>query len=347
MNADLLSRLRSSPDVYLQKLDLARAAGLLIGFDRRAYRAASFLDDRILGPDTKGAWAPLARIIDTARGLPRARPLHFIFHAGHVGSTLLSRLLDETGLVLSLREPLPLRTLADAYDADGRVDALLSSEDLRALQCTLIDLWSRGYDGDAAVVLKATSSTSRIAPALLAAESSARAVFLNVRPSVYLATLLAGQNSAVDLRGHGPVRIHSLQRRMEPAMRPLHTLSPGELGAMSWLAEAFNESDLRSAAAERVLSIDFDEFLGDVETGVTRVLHHFALAADPALAAALARSPVLTRYSKAAEFEYSPELRAQVLNESAKTHSAEIRKGLAWLEGLAQADARVAGLLAQ
>ena len=44
------------------------------------------------------------------------RAVHFIFHTGHVGSTLVSRLLDETGDVLSLREPLPLRTLADAMD---------------------------------------------------------------------------------------------------------------------------------------------------------------------------------------------------------------------------------------
>jgi hypothetical protein len=347
MNPDLPGRLRSSPDVYLQKIDLVRDAGLLIQFERGAYRAASFLDDRILGPQTQGGWSSLARIIGLARDVERTRPLHFIFHAGHVGSTLLSRLLDETGAVLSLREPLPLRTLAEAYDAIGLVDALLSAEGVLALQRALVRLWGRAYDGDAAVVLKATSSTSRIAPRLLAEELASRAVFLNVRPQVYLATLLAGQNSALDLRGHGSVRIRALQARLQSQLRPLHALSLGELAAMSWLAEAFNEAELLKAAAGRVLSLDFDDFLRSVETGIGRVLNHLGLLSDSQLCDSLARSPVLTRYSKAAEFEYSPELRAQVLNESMRTHGAEIRRGLGWLEAVARADDRVAALLAQ
>jgi hypothetical protein len=342
MHPDLLSQLRSSPDVYLQKLDLVRAAGLLIQFDRRSYQAASFLDDRILGRETQGGWSSLARIVEGARSVEHGRPLHFIFHAGHVGSTLLSRLLDETGAVLSLREPLPLRSLAEAYDASGRLDALLSADDILALQRALTRLWSRAYDADSAVVLKATSSTSRIAPALLANEAASRAVFLNVKPQVYLATLLAGQNSAVDLRGHGSVRIRGLEKRVQVPLRPLHALSLGELAAMSWLAETGNEVELTKAVGERVLALDFDALLKDLEAGIARVLQHFALSGDPA---ALARSPVLSRYSKAAEFEYSPALRAQVVNESLRTHAAEIRKGLAWLEALAQSDSWVAALL--
>jgi hypothetical protein len=208
-------------------------------------------------------------------------------------------------------------------------------------------LWSRAYEADAAVVLKATSSTSRIAPALLASEPASRAVFLSVRPQVYLATLLAGQNSSVDLRGHGSVRIRTLRRRIRAPLAPLHTLSPGELAAMSWLAEALNEAELLSAAPERVLSVDFDALLGDVAAGVGRVIEWFALPVDSAMSGGLARSPVLTRYSKAAEFEYSPELRAQVLSESLRTQAAEITKGLAWLEALAHADERVADLLAR
>ncbi len=91
-----------------------RESCLVIELGETAYRAASFLDDRILGPATRGGWLPLDRVLEAARHAADLRPLHFIFHTGHVGSTLVSRLLDETGAVLSLREPLPLRTLADA-----------------------------------------------------------------------------------------------------------------------------------------------------------------------------------------------------------------------------------------
>ncbi len=125
----MLGALAASPDVYLQKIDLARDAALLVQLSERAYRAASFLDDRILTPDVKGGWASLPSVLEAARAIGERKPLHFIFHTGHVGSTLLSRLLDESGCVLSLREPLPLRTLADARDVLELPESLLSPRD--------------------------------------------------------------------------------------------------------------------------------------------------------------------------------------------------------------------------
>src|SRR6185295_8073936 len=89
---ELLARLSNSPDAYVQKFDLARETALLIQFDANAYRSANFLDDRILGAATKGGWLALGRVVEAARNIDDKRPLHFIFHTGHVGSTLVSRL---------------------------------------------------------------------------------------------------------------------------------------------------------------------------------------------------------------------------------------------------------------
>ena len=58
-------------------------------------------------------------------------------------------------------------------------------------------------------------------------------------------------------------------------------------------------------------------------------------------------SPVLTRYSKAPEYAYTPEVRAQILREARRDHRDEIRKGLAWLERLARANAAVAEVSAR
>src|SRR4029453_12576572 len=142
-------------------------AVLVIRFDAAAYRAASFLDDRIVGSATVGAWIPFGRVAEAAREATITRPVHFIFHTGHVGSTLISRLLDETEAVLSLREPLPLRTLAEAHDALGRPDSLLSEAHFDLALGVFMKLWSRGYAATRSVVVKATSSTGRVAPALL------------------------------------------------------------------------------------------------------------------------------------------------------------------------------------
>jgi hypothetical protein len=344
MTEALLSGLAASPDVYVQKIDVAREAALLVQLDESGYRAASFLDDRILTPATRGAWTSLQRVLAASASVAQ-KPLHFIFHTGHVGSTLLSRLLDESGCVLSLREPLPLRTLAEAHDVLPLIESLLSPRDLTSLQDALLRLWSRGYPGTHSVVLKATSSACRIAAPLLERHASARAVYLNLGAEPYLATLLAGKNSGIDLRGHGPVRIRQLQARIATPLAPLHSLSLGELAAMSWLVETWNQHDAVERFGSRVVGLDFDELLTDCAAGVRSVATHFQLPTESGWLDGIARSPVLTRYSKSPDFEYSPQLRRELLRESRQTNATQIASGLRWLEKLAGSHAAVAEVL--
>src|SRR5829696_4547741 len=99
---ELLAALPVSPDAYPQRLDLARARVLLVELNEAAYQSASFLDDRILSPATRGAWLPMERIAAAVQSMHAPAPLHYVFHTGHVGSTLVSRLLDTSNKVLSL-----------------------------------------------------------------------------------------------------------------------------------------------------------------------------------------------------------------------------------------------------
>ena len=172
----LLALLPESPDAYPQTLDPVRDAILVVQMDAAGYRAASFLDDRILGPTTQGAWFPVAAISDAARRVQSARAVHFIFHTGHVGSTLVSRLLDESGDVLSLREPLPLRTLADARDVLNLPESLLSVAQSSDCLSMFMKLWGRGYAANRAIVVKATSSAGRLAIPLLEHSAASRAI---------------------------------------------------------------------------------------------------------------------------------------------------------------------------
>ncbi|MEO8304253.1 MAG: hypothetical protein ABI724_09035 [Betaproteobacteria bacterium] len=338
----LLARLAGTPDAYPQKIDLVGRTVLLVEFDAGQYRAASFLDDRVLKPETRGAWLPVGPIIEASRRVTGARPLHFIFHTGHVGSTLLSRLLDETGAVLSLREPLPLRTLAEAFDALGRPDSLLSDQEFEEALAMFVRLWRRGYDGTHSVVVKATSSAGRLAAPILAASDASRAVYLNLAAEPYLATLLAGQNSPIDLRGHGAERFRRLQARFAATLAPLHGLSIGELAAMSWLAESLTQRSAIREFAGRVIPLDFDAFLADVAGGMRRVVAHFGLPANERFLSDVGRNPALALYSKAPEFTYTPAVRAEVLADSRRNNREEIRKGLQWLERQARLDETVA-----
>ena len=344
---ELLGLMPASPDVYPHRLDLNAMAMFLLRLDEGIYRSASFLDDRILTPASQGAWLPFAAAAEIAQRITTQLPVHFIFHTGHVGSTLVSRLIDETGGVLSLREPLPLRTLAEAYDALGQSESLLSRADFDSLLALFVRLWARGYGGTSSIVVKATSSAGRIASALLQREPRSRAIYINVRAEPYLATLLGGNNSHIDLRGHGPERMRRLRSQHSLGLAPLHTLSPGELAAMSWLAESWTREDALTRDPTRVLAVDFDAFLADVEGGIGRVLQHFDRPHGPALLSQLGRSPVLGRYSKAPEYAYTATQRAEVLRESRRLNRDEIRKGMQWLERQARSDNRVSRVLNQ
>lgn len=325
---------------YPFKLDLARGRVLQIELDEAAIRAASFLDERILTPATKGGWTPLqAYLAQRPASLQPPLPVHFIFHTGHVGSTLVSRLIDEATPVLSLREPLPLRALAEVQDVldaaplEGAVPAL-TREQFSELLTALLWSWRRGFQTTAAVIIKATSSVARLAPVLLDAAPESRAIYLNLRAESWLATLLAGENSPIDLRGHAPERLRRLarQRRLPPLVP--EALSPGELAALSWLAETTTQQEVLSKYQERVLAVDFDAFLTDARSHLTRILEHFGLPVEPAAVVRALSGPVMTRYSKAPEHPYDPDLRAAVAEDSRRRNRGEIVKGLRLLERL-------------
>ena len=343
--AILRAGLASDASIYPQKLDVVRASVLLLRISEGEYRAASFLDDRILRASMQHAWVDLDEVAQAARNVAAPRPLHLILHMGHVGSTLLSRLLDETGSVLSLREPLPLRALADAYDVLGHDESLLAGPQFELLVETFVRLWSRGFAATHCNVVKATSTASRVAPALLRRRPEMRAIHLGVGAEVSLATLLAGANSWLDLRGHAAGRMRRLNTRLGRRLGAVHSLSTGELAAMSWLAEALTQRDLLEQFGNRVCAVDFDVFLGDVAGSMRRIVDHLGITVDSAQLARVATSSVLNQYSKAPEHAFGPAVRAQLLADARRTQRAEIARGLAWLDGVARHDATVAAVL--
>jgi hypothetical protein len=337
--------LARSPDLYPQKIDLVREAALVVPFSQQAYRAASFLDDRILSASMRASWLTFTQLQQAAQGTGSGLPLHFIFHAGHVGSTLLSRLLDEAG-ALGLREPLPLRTLAEVNDALDAPESLLSRAQFDHILEITLRLWSRGYADNRAVIVKATSTTGRLAPALLAARPQAKTVYLNLAIEPYLATLLAGPNAIFDLRGFASERMRRLHKLAGKTGIVLHTLSLGKLAAMTWLTERLTQASAERSGGERVLSVDFDHFLADRTAGLGQILSHFGLPADAQTVARLADSPTLNRYSRAPDqYAYGDAVRAQAMGQARREHAAEIGGALAWLERLGAQNAVIGAVL--
>ena len=75
-----------------QALDPNAGMVRLVAMDRDSYRTASFLDDRLMQQAVDAQIVPWPDVVAAVDGEFRT-DARWIFHIGHVGSTLISRLL--------------------------------------------------------------------------------------------------------------------------------------------------------------------------------------------------------------------------------------------------------------
>jgi hypothetical protein len=323
--------LGSSPAQFPHGFNVRDDSVAFVRLTRADYEAASFLDARILTPGKPSvnlAWPHVAAAIDASR---LAETCDYIFHIGHVGSTLLSRLIGAHRAAFALREPAVLRTFAqlgDGFDAEARPRRQADFEE-RLGGC--LKLLSRTFDAQQIAVIKATSFVSELAAGLLSRPSSPKALMMFVSPESYIATILGGPNSRQEAKVLAPGRLRRLHRRLGSEIWRLEQLGEGEILALAWACEMTALAQAAKVSGARVLRLDFDRFLAEPVLLVT-VLQHFGIDASLGEVHAILRGPHLRRYSKAPEYAYDAALRRDVLNEARAAHGEEIRHGLAWLD---------------
>lgn len=281
------------------------------------YRAASFLDDRMFQQKQRTThllpWGNFANAVPAnAR-----RDARWIFHISHVGSTLIARLLGELDGIVSVREPRALRDLT-FFPADVRARFIP----------TLQALFSRTFDPEGAALIKATSFVSEIAGELIA--PTQRALFLYTAPRSFISGILAGENSRRELGGRSEQRSGRLQSKgiVLPPWR-----SEADLAAAAWACEMVV---LEAADGLNILWADFDRVLDHMEDFLRSLAGFFGFEASSGRLGEIASGPLISRYSKATEYEYSPELRRDLLREAEDRYRADIESALAMLDAASE-----------
>lgn len=302
---------------------------VLLNLDEAAYTAASFLDQRIAKPEV----AKVRCQIDvmkraTAKLVPKA---HFIFHTGHVGSTLISRLLGEHEQLFCLREPAMLRT----FGPDGLRTSTPPSKDGLDLSQTLA-LLSRTWRKGQRAVIKVTSFVSELAGEILSLDDQAVALFLFTDPLTYLRTILAGPNSRIESRTLAAVRLRRLRQRLGEGAWPMDPVSEGEVAAMAWLCEMTALCEAAANYGGRITWVNFEAFLAAPVAGLDSMLHSLGVNSPAVEVNRLITGPLMQQYSKAPEYAYDAALRRRVLESASREHPGEIRRGMAWLDRVAR-----------
>jgi hypothetical protein len=325
----LRQELFGSPEFFPLVLDVAGDRVGFVRLDERAYAEASFLDERLIAQGMATTWVPWAEIAPDAANL--SVQIDFIFHIGHVGSTLLSRLLNLSDQVFSVREPAILRTLArlepDLASADGPWDRPEYDARLGAF----LGLWSRVFRPGQRTLLKATSFVGEMSPVLMSRSPGARAILMFVSPQVYLAAILGGPASRAEVPTVSAARLARLHRRLGGEFWRLEDLSEGQQAAMGWACEILGLAAAADQFGDRILWLEFEDFLAHPAAGLAAALNRLHDKAGPDDVAAMLRSPDFHRYSKAPEHAYDARRRHAVLSQALQEHRREIDRGLAWL----------------
>jgi hypothetical protein len=327
----VLAALSARPDWFLHQLDVAGDRALLVRLSPDDVRAAAFLDERVLGASREGFWAPLPRVTEALVAAPRAPLPHAIFHIGHCGSTLVSRLLDRWPGVLGYREPLPLRTLAALREELGTPLARMDAAQWDAVFATLAAALARRPAEASCLVVKATSSANALIDPWLAAPG-ANALLLHVRLGAYLATILKSASARSDALAFAPARLGALHALLGDDALRLPPLAPAERIALGWLAELARFAHAAARHGARVLRLDFDAFLATPADALAALAAHFRLGNDAASVARALDPAVLGSYAKATEHAYDATARAADLAESRRRFGAEVDAGLRFAE---------------
>lgn len=324
------SRFAADASLLPHMADLANDRVLVALLAEADYRAASFLDQRLLTDRVGREWMAWDALPDL--GAAAAGP-HFIFHIGHVGSTLVSRLLAEVGDVLPLREPMLLRTLAQVAERIERPESVWSPELYRTRLAQTLGWLGRGFAPGQRAMVKASSVITAVADDLTGTDG--RALFLHVPLPRYLETILAGEASMAETLAQAPARMARLAALLPDFPHALWQLPPVTRVAMSWLCEMATAQRRLPPDDPRRLWVDFEAMLADPAAALMAQATHFGLPIDPARIEAALAGPIMRQYSKAPEHGYSPDLRRELQAQAAVDHAPAIAEAIAWVEALA------------
>ena len=332
----------SDPQAFLFKLEPNAMQALVVRLSDADLQSAAFVDDRMLQVQRPAVWMPMDGLLGAEPPLAPPAPLA-IFHIGHCGSTLLSRMLGALPAVLSIREPLVLRTLADLHRqpaATARFDAVtLDRLFLRAL--ALLQRRSRGQQQ---AVVKATSSCNGLINRWLGSDQQTRAVLMHIDLRSYLCTMLKSPTSRFDAENFIAARLADLHAALGDDALRLYQLNQAERIALGWMAEMQRFGELANRYGERLLRLDFADLLADPSATLARVAGHLRIEASAGSINAALGPQISGRYAKATDHPYSRADRQADLQTSAELYPGELRAGLDFAERLLQRYPALAGL---
>lgn len=321
--------LLEDPQWLLFDLQISQRKALWLRLNEQDLAAASFLDQRVLAQAQSKLRTPLEWLAEVPQ---RTQPLRWVFHCGHVGSTLLSRLLQSASTRV-LREPQVLRTLAAARrEAQFPWSPWSVSDWWQQWAAPSLQLLARHRSDEQGTLIKATSSTSHLLPDILQQRSEDRAILLAAPLDLYLAAFQISASAQQDLQAFAPARWQTFQGWCGRPLPSLDRMKPAQISAMSWLVTVAPLVRALQAHPERCQALDFAQLMDAPRACAQDCAQHLHWPEPPHL------SPWLNHYAKDPSQRYNSAQRWQQLSAARELLVNQAEGLMAWLAHVLKAD---------
>lgn len=304
----------------------------VIEMSRDSYEKSSFLDQRVCTPEAGQSLLRNFADFYNKNTEEAGNDTRFIFHISHVGSTLMSRAIGVAPNVLSLREPVLLRWLAEIRGAltlpESRYTAVGYTKTLKIV----LALLARKFDQTDIVVVKASSFANILAEDILTLQPNSNAIGVFSRFETFAANVLKGGGAWSDMVAQAPSRMKRLHAMLGRQPWQLAYMGPGELVALNWLTEMLTLSRVEQRYADRFKWVDFDEFLSSPAANLAAVASDLKIEWSKEAELKLRQKKVLSTSSKNTMKSFDRSARNKIIAEVQKNSGVEIGKGLDWLK---------------
>lgn len=304
------------------------AAGDQIQFvrlERADHRAVTFLEDKYLHASVERRWASTVAVAAEVERLPVATPVHFLFHSSLALSTLASRLFDNPGVAMALKEPIVLNEIATLARRHSYSRTLLS---------LILRLLARPFGEGEAVVIKPGNVANNLIPELLTIRPEAHALILYSPLPMFLRSI-----AKRGLWGR------TMYRRFFALLHKDRIFDPGfsaedifeqtdlQIAAMVWLNHQAQFAQIVAQSGTRIRTIDSETFLARKSDALSALAAHFKLEMD---VAELMAGPAFNQHSKELGRAFDAEARQRELDKAEAMYGEEIAMVTEWVDAVAQ-----------
>jgi hypothetical protein len=231
-----------------------------------------------------------------------------------------------------LREPGVLYALANETRSRNQITARLTAAELEnAIDLVQAALGRLPVDATSSIV-KHTSTTDNLGPLLLERQPALAIMYLSIPLEDYIGAVLRGPGLRERLLGDADPWIKDIAAVLNGKCPALSELSDAEIAVISWISSELAYKQTKAVGSERVLRLQFDGFLANVEESLAKLAAHFGLCVDDTDIERALSTPWLQRYSKDPLRPCNAAMRRRELDDAKRRFAEEIRSGMRFAE---------------